>query len=284
MINVLVTGSSGQLASCIKKLSSNHLELNLTFFDSTELDISKEASTYNCFEGRNYDFCINCAAYTAVDQAEVESQKAFAVNAKGVQILAKVCHLFKVKLIHVSTDFVFDGRKGFPYLETDSTNPLGVYGQSKLEGEEHVKSEMDNYFIIRTSWLYSEFGKNFVKTMLRLGREKPSLNIVNDQIGSPTYAMDLAEVLMTIVCRNSEDFGVYHYSNQGEISWFDFAVKIFEFSDFHLDLKPVKTEAYKTPAKRPLYSVLNTDKVQKHLNVPIYNWEERLQVVINELI
>lgn len=284
MINVLVTGSSGQLASCIKKLSSNHHELNLTFFDSTELDLSKEASIYNCFEGRNYDFCINCAAYTAVDQAEVESQKAFAVNAKGAQILAKVCHLFKVKLIHVSTDFVFDGRKGFPYLETDSTNPLGVYGQSKLEGEEHIKSEMDNYFIIRTSWLYSEFGKNFVKTMLRLGREKSSLNIVNDQIGSPTYAMDLAEVLMTIVCRNSEDYGVYHYSNQGEISWFDFAVKIFEFSDFHLDLKPVKTEAYKTPAKRPLYSVLNTDKVQKHLNVPIYNWEERLQVVINELI
>jgi dTDP-4-dehydrorhamnose reductase len=284
MTGILVTGANGQLGSCFKKLESKYPDLNFTFLDSKELDISNEGQVSKVFFGdTQFDFCLNCAAYTAVDQAELESEKAFLVNAQGALLIAKACNRAGVCLIHFSTDFVFDGNKKSPYLENDITNPLGVYGLSKLQGENNIKSQHDSYFIVRTSWLYSEFNKNFVKTMLTLSQEKTSLNIVDDQIGAPTYASDLAEATIKIVSSKSRSFGIYHYSNQGEISWFDFASKVFELAKVPMDLNPIKTHEYKTLAERPSYSVLDTQKIEAEFNLTIKKWDLSLKEALTKI-
>lgn len=263
MKTVLVTGGNGQLAKCIKDIDSNNSELKFIFKSSSEFDITNQKQVVSFFNLNKIDWCINCAAYTAVDKAEKESDLAFKINSEGVKYLAEECSLNKVKLIHISTDFVFDGFKTSPYLETDIPNPINVYGASKLQGEKHIQASLNEYFIIRTSWLYSEHGNNFVKTMLCLGKEKNEISIVNDQIGSPTYARDLAELIYKIITKNHNQYGVYHYCNSGFLSWYDFAKLIFQIKEVSCKAIPIASNQYPTLAKRPIYSVLETNKTVK---------------------
>ena len=275
MKRVLVTGANGQLGKSIKRISSNFKELKFVFTDVDELDItnSKEVNTH--FASNKIEYCINCAAYTAVDKAEEEFDKAFLINATAVKNLAEACKTSGTVLIHVSTDFVFDGTKSTPYTEEDTPNPISVYGKSKLKGEEYIQETLDSYFIVRTSWLYSEYGNNFVKTMLRLSETRKQISVVNDQIGSPTYAGDLAEFILKIVSSESTAYGLYHYSNLGAISWYDFAVEIFRQFGKEIDVQPIKTKDYPTAAKRPKFSVLkfslnsNCDLKQCYWKTPL---------------
>tara|TARA_R110002012_G_scaffold283090_2_gene473174 strand:- start:121560 stop:122420 length:861 start_codon:yes stop_codon:yes gene_type:complete len=267
--HVLVTGSNGQLGKAISAFSDtkNSESINFTFTTRTSLDISNQEQLETYFQSNNFQYCINCAAYTAVDKAEEEKEQAFLINATAVKNLAEACDKYGVTLIHISTDFVFDGFKREPYLETDKPNPINVYGTSKLQGERYIQQTLNNYFIIRTSWLYSEFGNNFVKTMLRLGAEKDEISVVNDQIGSPTYAKDLAEVVLEIIKSKNKQFGLYHYCNQGILSWFEFAKAIFSFTKNEIEVKPIPTSDYPTPAKRPQYSVLSSSKMFHNLKL-----------------
>ena len=277
MIKVLVTGGNGQLAQCINDVVINKNELNVDFLDLPVLDITNTQQLEAYFSINEIDYCINCAAFTAVDLAETQSELAYAVNAEGPNNLAKVCKKHQVKLLHISTDFVFDGKKQKPYVETDAPNPLGIYGTSKCQGERYIQQVMDEYFIIRTSWLYSEYGNNFMKTMLRLSETKDEISVVSDQIGSPTYAGDLAEVLIKIVLSSSNNYGVYHYSNSGSISWHDFAVGIFKHFGKIIEVKPIKTKDYPTGAIRPKYSVLATTKIVNNFDCTIKDWQESLK-------
>ncbi|TDY13578.1 dTDP-4-dehydrorhamnose reductase [Meridianimaribacter flavus] len=274
--SVLVTGANGQLGKCIEELSLNFEELNFIFKSSKELDITSFNSAKAIFEKHQFNYCINCAAYTAVDLAEDEKEKAFAVNAEGVKHLAILSKDYNTSLIHISTDFVFDGLKNTPYTETDSPNPINVYGASKLQGEQYIKELLDTYFIFRTSWLYSEYGNNFVKTMLRLSKERQELNVVNDQIGSPTYAKDLAEVILKVIKEDNTNYGMYHFSNKGETSWFGFAQEIFKQKNIQVNLLPTTSENYKTKAKRPMFSVLDNSKSLKKLGVIQKSWKKSL--------
>ena len=221
-------------------------------------------------------YCINAAAYTAVDKAESDSENAYRVNVVGAANIAEVCNKYNTVLLHVSTDFVFDGNKTTPYTEDDETNPHGVYGITKRDGEIEIQKILREHYIIRTSWLYSQYGNNFMKTMLRLAGERSSLGVVNDQTGTPTHAVDLAETIMAIITSGKKDYGVYHYSNEGETTWYGFAKKIFEVNDIAIDLKPIPTEAYPTPAKRPIYSVLDKSKIKKAFGIQISNWQDRV--------
>src|SRR5690606_23203811 len=232
----------------------------------------------------DYDYCINCAAYTAVDKAETEEEKAYLVNAEAVKYLAEACKQNDTVLIHVSTDFVFDGQKGSPYTEDDPTNPIGVYGASKLKGEQYVQSILEKYFIIRTSWVYSEYGHNFVKTMLRLGKEKDEISVVNDQVGTPTYAGDLAKVILKIILNNKNLYGLYHYSNEGEASWYDFAKSIFKKCNIKINLKPIKSEEYLKTTVRTKFSVLNKDKIKNSFKVEVPVWDDSLAEGINVIV
>ena len=278
MMNVLVTGGNGQLASCIKDIENQYENLNLIYTDYQELDICDLNQIRIFFESNEeIDYCINCAAYTAVDSAEKDKANAYEINALGAKNLATVCISYKTVLIHISTDFVFDGEKTDPYNELEQPNPISVYGVTKLKGEIEIKKILKHYIIIRTSWLYSEHGNNFVKTMLRLSKDKKELSIVSDQIGTPTYAGDLAVVILNIIRQNTQDYGTYHYSNLGSISWFDFAKAIFEESKIAIKLTPIKTKDYITFAKRPLYSVLDKTKINKTFNIEIPHWKDSLK-------
>ena len=281
MKNVLVTGSNGQLASCIKDLEKQYKNLKLIYTDYQELDIC-DLNQLNTFFKSNskIHYCINCAAYTAVDKAETDVDKAYEINAQGAKNLAIVCHEFDVVLIHISTDFVFDGQKNEPYVETDVANPISVYGASKLQGEIEIKQILEKYFILRTSWLYSEHGNNFMKTMLRLAETRDEISVVSDQIGTPTYAGDLAEVILKIMSLKNTNFGLYHYSNEGATSWYDFAKAIFEASNLKIKTNPIKSAAYPTPAKRPAYSVLDKTKIKKTLRIQAPFWSESLQKAV----
>ncbi len=281
--NVLVTGANGQLGQCLKALSSGCAGINFEFVSSAQLDIANRQDIDVFFRNKNYDYCINCAAYTAVDLAEKEEVKAFLINAESVQHLANACKVNSVTLIHFSTDFVFDGKKSSPYTEDDQPNPINVYGSSKLKGETYIQSVLEHYFIIRTSWLYSEYGHNFVKTMLRLSSEKDKLTIVNDQIGSPTHAMNLAEFVIRIIISKSSQYGIYNYSNSGETSWHEFAKAIFELKQKKITILPIPTTEYPTPASRPKYSVLNTQKAQRTFNIEIENWKTSLKKALQKL-
>jgi dTDP-4-dehydrorhamnose reductase len=283
MMNILVTGGHGQLALCIKDLSENLSEYNFIFLDFEDLDITNKEEVEAFFNNNNISYCINCAAFTNVDKSETEKETSKKVNEDGALLLAKTCAFNSIKLIQISTDFVFDGKQSFPYKEADPSNPLGIYGQTKLNGELAVIKSVKTYFIIRTSWLYSEYGNNFLKTMLRLGKERDELSVVYDQVGSPTYAKDLAEVIIKIITNNNENYGVYHYSNEGIASWYDFAKAIFDESNTKVNLLPIKSEAYPTPAKRPNYSVLDKEKIKSTLNISIPYWRDSLKKCLENL-
>ena len=280
MIKILVTGGRGQLAQCLNHVIRKHAGLDVDFQDLPDLDITNVQQLTSYFSKNKLDYCINCAAFTDVDLAEEQSELAYAVNAEGPKNIAMLCLKHNVKLIQISTDFVFDGKKDTPYLETDAPNPLSVYGASKLQGEQNIQHNMDNYFIIRTSWLYSEYGNNFMKTMLKLSVTNKQLNVVSDQIGSPTYAGDLAEFLIKIVLSSSTNYGVYHYSNLGAISRYDFAVEIFKHFGKTIAVKPIKTKDYPSVAMRPKYSVLDTTKIENNFNCTIKDWQGSLDKII----
>jgi len=277
---ILVTGANGQLGQSIKKVAPKYPEITFVYCDSKELDITNLASCEAIFSQYKPNYCINTAAYTAVDKAETETELAFAVNVLGSENLAKVAKANDTVLLHVSTDFVFDGNKNEPYTEIDVPNPTSVYGSTKLQGEQVVQSILEKYYIIRTSWVFSEFGNNFMKTMIRLGNERDSLSVVNDQTGTPTYAPDLADTLVKIcklnAAKNIEAYGIYNFSNEGQCTWFEFAKEIFKVNTIAIDLKPLPTTAYPTPAKRPLYSVLNKEKIKAVFDIEIKDWTKVL--------
>lgn len=276
MKTVLVTGGKGQLATCIKDLELKFCTIKFIYADSSSLDITNHNALSSFFDAQKIDWCINCAAYTAVDKAEEDKELAKSVNDFGVRNLAQACKAYHTKLIHISTDFVFDGNASIAYTEKDQTNPIGVYGLTKLNGELQIKDILPEHFIIRTSWLYSEHGDNFMKTMLRLAKDREVLSIVSDQIGTPTYAGDLAEIILGIIKTDSTMFGLYHYSNEGVASWYDFAKAIFEISNTKIKTYPIQTKDYPTPAKRPHFSVLNKTKIKENLGVEIHHWRESL--------
>jgi dTDP-4-dehydrorhamnose reductase len=277
MKKILVTGANGQLGQCLQKISSQFEEFEFIFTDSETLDITNKEEVNDFFWQNAPDFCINAAAYTAVDLAETDIEKAFLVNADGTENLAEACAENNAQFIHVSTDYVFDGENNLAYTEEDFTNPLGVYGASKLAGDE-LALEVNPYSVIlRTSWVYSEFGKNFVKTMLNLFSTKEELNIVADQFGQPTNANDLAEAIMKIIKSEKITPGIFNFSNLGRISWFDFAGKIAELSEAKIKLNAIETSQYPTPAKRPKNSVLDLDKISKTYAIQLKPWEESLE-------
>lgn len=289
---VLVTGANGQLGQSLQFIAKNYSDsshfgeqeqqIDFVFCDSSTLDITNLENVTQVFQQFKPNYCINAAAYTAVDKAESEPEKAHLINAVGTQNIAEVCKKTNCILLHISTDFVFDGTKKTPYTEEDQPNPTGVYGQTKLDGEKAIQNTLDNYFIIRTSWVYSQFGANFMKTMLRLASERDSISVVNDQIGTPTHALDLAECLLKIIQTNNrqpttDNFGIYHFSNEGQCSWYDFAKKIFEINNINLNLQAIPTTSYPTPAQRPCYSVLDKSKIKRVFGIEIKNWDESLK-------
>ena len=277
MKKILVTGANGQLGQCLQKISSQFEEFEFIFTDSETLDITNKEEVNDFFWQNAPDFCINAAAYTAVDLAETDIEKAFLVNADGTENLAEACAENNAQFIHVSTDYVFDGENNLAYTEEDFTNPLGVYGASKLAGDELALEVNPCSVILRTSWVYSEFGKNFVKTMLNLFATKEELSIVADQFGQPTNANDLAEAIMKIIKSEKITPGIFNFSNLGRISWFDFAEKIAELSEAKIKLNAIETSQYPTPAKRPKNSVLDLDKISKTYAVTLKPWEESLE-------
>lgn len=284
MKKILVTGSNGQLGNCIRKIASNfENQYEFLFTDSTTLDITNEEQVNDFFYDNKPDYCINASAYTAVDLAEKEEEKAFSVNAYGVAHLAQACADSKSILIHVSTDYVFDGETNLSYSEDDFTNPVGVYGASKRKGEELASEINPNTIILRTSWLYSEFNKNFVKTMLNLFTQKEELGIVADQFGQPTNANDLAEAIMAIIEAPHKTFGIFHFSNYPETTWFEFAKKIAEFSESSIKLNALTTEQYPTPAKRPMRSTMSLDKIEEAYKIEPKHWENSLEECVDLL-
>lgn len=281
MKKILVIGSNGQLGNCLQKVSTDFPQYNFEFTNSDTLDITDSFAVIEYFDDFKPDYCINASAYTAVDLAETEPQKAFAVNADGVANLAEACKTHNTVLIHVSTDYVFDGETNLSYDEENFTNPIGVYGASKRKGEELALELNPKTIILRTSWLYSEFNKNFVKTMLSLFATKEELNIVADQYGQPTNANDLAEAIIKIIETDSKVFGIFHFSNYPETTWYNFAVKIAEFSGSGIKLNPITTEQYPTPAKRPARSTMSLNKIQNTYHIEPKHWEHSLHNCIN---
>ena len=277
MTNILVTGSNGQLGSEIKELSSNY-DYKFYFTTSKGLDITNHQDVRNFLIDNNIDTIINCAAYTAVDKAEYEKKLANSINHLAVKNLAILSNEFGIKLIHISTDYVFDGENFKPYKEDDITNPNGIYGQTKLDGENAMISINPlNSIIIRTSWVYSSFGNNFVKTMLRLGKEKDELGVIFDQVGTPTYARDLAKTILDILPNIKNDkTEIYNYSNEGVLSWYDFAKEIMRMAKLDCIINPIETKDYPTPAKRPHYSLLNKSKIKQEFHITIPYWKDSL--------
>lgn len=286
---VIITGANGQLGQSLQSVVENYPAIDFVFCNSSELDITNKENCEVVFSKYKPNFCINTAAYTAVDKAESEQEKAYEINVVGAQNLAEVCKENNTVLLHVSTDFVFGenssvtlNRVEKPFTETDQPNPTGVYGLTKLQGEQAIQDIWEKHFIVRTSWVYSEFGNNFMKTMLRLASERDSLSVVNDQMGTPTYAVDLANALLKIVnvCHSElvseSNYGIYNYSNEGQCSWYDFAKEIFVQKNSTIDLKPIPTSAYPTPAKRPAYSVLDKTKIKIIFGVSINDWKTSL--------
>jgi dTDP-4-dehydrorhamnose reductase len=274
---ILVTGKNGQLGNELQVLSKGFPQYEFVFTDVPELDITNDQKVADFFKQHKPFACINAAAYTAVDKAETDKEVALKINAEAVGTLAENCNKAGTGFIHISTDYVFDGNGSSPYTEDHPVSPVNYYGYSKLKGEEIATEKYPETVIIRTSWVYSYFGHNFVKTMLRLMKERPYLNVVNDQVGSPTYAADLAETIMHIVTSKDATPGIYHFSNEGIISWFDFAVAIRDLAGLQCAVHPVDTSGYPTPAKRPAYSALSKDKIQATFGIQLKNWKESLQ-------
>ena len=290
-MRILITGKNGQLGKSLHKLvSEKKYDNEFIFVGREELDLSNNNSIINYFDNHDkFDIIINCAAYTAVDKAEEEVKLANQINYLAVRQLAEIAKAQKAKLIHISTDYVFDGESNKSYTEADETNPINVYGKTKLAGEKALQVIMlTNAIIIRTSWVYSEYGNNFVKTMLNLGKERDELNVVSDQIGSPTYATDLAETILKIIDnKNYQDkeqsTEIYHYSNEGEIGWYDFAKEIFKLAKIDCKVCPITTEQYPTPAKRPKSTFMDKGKIVEKFSIKTPYWKETLCLCINNI-
>ena len=285
---ILITGSKGQLGQSIKQISNSNSDFKWYFTDIEELDITDEEALNNFAKNKSIQYLVNCAAYTAVDAAETDTDNAYKINALAPELLAKLCAKKDIKFIHISTDYVFDGSENTPYSEQDELKPMGVYGISKLAGEAAATKALPESIIIRTSWLYSEYGKNFVRTMLYLGEQKDSLNVIFDQTGTPTYAGDLAKAIIRIIENNFNTkkwiAGVYHFSNQGVCSWYDFATEIMRKAKLSCNVFPIETYEYPTPAKRPHYSVLNKKKICDTYSLNIPHWTTSLHKCIESLL
>ena len=284
-MNILVTGCNGQLGKEFQKISNIHTEHNWIFTDINELDICDKHSVNTFFTEKTLDVCINCAAYTAVDKAEDEEEKARTINAEAVSNLADVCKLSNTLLIHISTDYVFDGTSERPYLESDLVSPNCVYGKTKAEGEQNIITSGCSYIIVRTSWLYSSYGNNFVKTMLRLGSEREFVNVVDDQNGNPTWAYDLANAIMLLILRfeNREVKEIFNYSNEGTIPWSNFAEAILYIGNKNCEVRPISTKEYGSKANRPAFSALDKTKIRAFTGIKIPFWRESLIKCIEEI-
>ncbi|MHA6248380.1 dTDP-4-dehydrorhamnose reductase [Pontibacter sp. CAU 1760] len=283
MKKTIVIGASGQLGQCLRTVAQEQGLDHLIFLSREEADLGNKEALRTLFSLHQPTYCINCAAYTAVDKAQDEPEKCRAINRDGVISLTQLCAEYLTTLIHISTDFVFGGTGQQPLSETDPTTPLGVYGATKLEGEQAIVEGLSRYFIIRTSWLYSEYASNFVKTMLRFGRERDELRVIWDQVGTPTYAIDLAACLLHIIETGSEAYGIYHYSNEGLTSWYDFAKAIFKLSQTEVRVVPVRTAEYVTKAKRPAYAVLDKSKIKNSLGIEIPHWFDSLETCVAKI-
>jgi len=283
MNNIVVFGASGQLGNCLKKVAEEKGIGHIYFPPESEANILDTAALKSVFEKYEPAFAINCAAYTAVDKAEDELDLARKINKTGAENLAEACKAHHTTFIHLSTDFVFKGDKPYPLVEEDVTEPISVYGLTKLEGEQDVIRIMDEYFILRTSWLYSEYGSNFVKTMLKLGAERDELKIIADQVGTPTYGIDLAGCILDIITSGSKAYGIYHYSNEGVTSWYDFAKGIFDLSATDVKVLPIRTSEYPTKATRPAYSVMDKTRIKTTFGIEIPYWRDSLAVCIERL-
>ena len=282
--NVLVTGSSGQVGNEIKAISSDY-SYNFFFTDRNNIDITSKDSIKEFCKTNNINVIINCAAYTAVDKAQTDEINADLINRKAVKKLALVSQELNIKLIHISTDYVFDGKNFKPYCEEFQTNPQSIYGKTKLDGENEMRDiNPKNSIIIRTSWIYSYYGNNFVKTMLRLGKEKEELGVIFDQIGTPTYAKDLAKIILDIVPQiDNQKVEIYNYSNEGVLSWYDFAKEIMKMAKLNCKINPIETYQYPTPAKRPHFSLLNKNKIKSTFNIEIPYWKDGLDDCLRRL-
>lgn len=281
---ILVTGANGQLGKELQKLSPQFTRYEFIFLGKEDLPIHHFEMVRHYFSVYQPLFLINCAAYTAVDRAETEKDRAFHINGEAVGVLAAVCRQHDTRLIHISTDYVFDGKSGFPYPEDAITNPQSVYGASKLEGEKQALQFDPDCIIIRSSWVYSEYGKNFVKTMLGLMAEKKEISVVNDQLGSPTYAADLAEAILGIISSPEWKPGIYHYCNEGVISWYEFALAIKELIHSPCKVNPIPTAQYPTPAKRPAFSALDTQKIRNIFGLNPKPWKESLTHCLSNMV
>ena len=284
-MNILVTGCKGQLGTELQKIANDDEQHHWVFTDVDTLDICDKEAVEQCFADQQINACINCAAYTAVDKAEDEPELAEKINAYAPQVLAETCLKHKALLIHVSTDYVFGGDAKTPYRVEDDTNPQSVYGKTKAEGEQRIQKSGCNYMIVRTAWLYSAVGKNFVKTMLMLGDTKDEINVVDDQKGCPTWAYDLAVALVTLLNKNgrNEVHETFHFTNEGQITWYDFATAIMEIGGKQCKVNPIKTDQYPTKAKRPAYSVLDLSKIKAFAGIEIPFWRDSLVKCIDEL-
>ena len=281
--HIVVTGANGQVGQSIKLLSDLYPDVKFSFLTKDDLSISDREALNSFFQNQKPTVLINCAAYTAVDKAETEQELALSVNATAVETLAGICKEFNTKFVHISTDYVFDGNASIPYKESDPTNPVNYYGFTKLQGENLAIAANPETIIVRTSWVYAPHGKNFVKTMLKLMQDRTELNVVGDQFGSPTYAPDLAEALLKIALSDYIIPGVYHFSNDGIISWFDFATAIAEISHSSCKVNAITTAQYPTPAKRPSYSGLNKSKIQSNYSIQLKPWRDSLRDCIQML-
>jgi dTDP-4-dehydrorhamnose reductase len=289
-MRILVTGKNGQLGQSINKLvEENKYDNEFVFVGRSELDLSKEGCIFSYFDNNNFDIIVNCAAYTAVDKAEKERGLANQINHLAVKQLAKIARIQQAKLIHISTDYVFDGRSKNPYKETDATNPINIYGKTKLLGENVIRMIMPiDAVIIRTSWMYSEYGNNFIKTILKLAKQREEINVVSDQIGSPTSATDLAKIILDIIQNKefnntSQKTQIYHYSSKGECSWYDFAREIVKLSDVKCTIKPIKTDQYPTLALRPKSVLMDKDKIIQAFCIKNLDWKKSLRICIKIL-
>jgi dTDP-4-dehydrorhamnose reductase len=282
-IKIIVTGSNGQLGSELKALSTLYPEFDFIFFNRNTLPITDKAALQKSFRLHQPQYFINCAAYTAVDKAEEEKEIAFEINGTAVGTIAALCKQNNCRLIHISTDYVFNGRGKEPLKENDEVDPVNAYGESKLLGEQLALKTNPDSVIIRTSWVYSSYGKNFVKTMMRLMNDRESIGVVNDQVGSPTYAADLAGAILQIIRSGKWAPGIYHYSNEGLISWFDFAREIKVLINSTCIVNPITTVQFPTPARRPAYSGLDKTKIQNSFGLPLKDWKESLEICIGKI-
>lgn len=287
MKTILVTGANGQLGNSIRLKANQHPQYNFLFTDVDTLDITDAAAVKAMVKDNQVNYILNCAAYTAVDKAEDNEDLCRRLNCDAVHVLGEAAREANAKIIHVSTDYVFSGTNYRPYKETDDTRPVSAYGRTKLAGEEALVKVCPDAIIIRTAWLYSEFGNNFVKTVLRLGKERDQLGFVFDQAGTPTYAGDLAEAILTIVTADEKGTfvpGIYHYSNEGVCSWYDFTVKVLQIAGIECNVRPIETKDYPTRAVRPPYSVLNKGKIKETYGITIPHWEESLRICLKQLL